>query len=158
MLSAFAFAVAVLGAPAADSSSVFASSTFSELVASGTSTASSPAASTSDFLPPAKGFIDLDPNEPLWSEGSPAESAVPIRGDLGASVLGPDNIPVDLQNPDLLAGPSTDHGSVYVGQPDISDLLELTINSQCQRQMAFRVKPQPTRRWGLGASAKPSVF
>jgi len=129
LLSAFAFAGAVLGAPAAESSSVFASSassTFSE-VASGTSTASSPAASTSDFIPPAKGFIDLDPNEPLWSEGSPAESAVPIRGNLGASIMGPDNVPVDLQNPDLLAGPSTDHGSVYVGRRLVSYAFELTL-------------------------------
>ena len=42
-----------------------------------------------------------------------------VRGGLGASVLGPQNVVIDLQNADLLAPPSTDAGTVYVTQlPD----------------------------------------
>lgn len=55
--------------------------------------------------------IDLDPNGPLWSEGDDIVPQ-PIRGSLGAPLMGPLNSAIDLQNPDLLASPSTDHGSV----------------------------------------------
>lgn len=121
LLAALAIAGTALGAPAASSSiaeSASATSTASSEAsssiaepASGTSTASSAASSSSVFYPPGP-WIDLDPNEPLWGPDSPVESAVPIRGSLGASILGPDNPAMDLQNADLLATPSTDHGSV----------------------------------------------
>lgn len=31
----------------------------------------------------------------------------PIRGDLGATILGPRNVPLERENPDLLASPYT---------------------------------------------------
>ncbi|TFK73226.1 oxalate decarboxylase [Pluteus cervinus] len=55
--------------------------------------------------------IDLDPNGPLWSD-SENITPEPVRGKLGAPMQGPHNSAVELQNPDLLAAPSTDHGSV----------------------------------------------
>lgn len=66
---------------------------------------SAPAAS------PTVPYASDDPNLPLWNEN---ENIVPepMRGTLGASVLGPQNIPIELQNPDLFAPPSTDSGSV----------------------------------------------
>jgi oxalate decarboxylase len=36
----------------------------------------------------------------------------PIRGDRGASILGPRNAPIEQENPDLLASPDTDAGTV----------------------------------------------
>lgn len=36
----------------------------------------------------------------------------PIRGDRGATILGPRNLPVEQENPDLLCSPSTDAGTV----------------------------------------------
>ncbi|QRW25048.1 oxalate decarboxylase [Rhizoctonia solani] len=36
----------------------------------------------------------------------------PIRGSKGANILGPQNVEIDRQNPDLLAPPTTDSGSV----------------------------------------------
>ncbi|MGO9084646.1 MAG: oxalate decarboxylase family bicupin [Terriglobales bacterium] len=36
----------------------------------------------------------------------------PIRGDRGATILGPRNLPIETENPDLLASPSTDAGMV----------------------------------------------
>ncbi len=36
----------------------------------------------------------------------------PIRGDRGASILGPRNVPLERENPDLLASPSTDAGTI----------------------------------------------
>jgi len=36
----------------------------------------------------------------------------PIRGDLGASIIGPTNPERETQNPDTLAPPQTDHGTL----------------------------------------------
>ncbi|KAH9050371.1 oxalate decarboxylase [Lactarius deliciosus] len=52
-----------------------------------------------------------DPNFPIFTPDSDV-SAQPIRGGLGATILGPQNVPLQQQNPDLLAPPTTDHGTV----------------------------------------------
>ncbi|KAJ7717635.1 putative oxalate decarboxylase/oxidase [Mycena maculata] len=52
-----------------------------------------------------------DPNGQLWNSDSRI-TPEPIRGPLGASILGPQNIPVELQNADALASPTTDNGQV----------------------------------------------
>jgi hypothetical protein len=52
-----------------------------------------------------------NPNYPLWNSDSNIIPE-PIRGSTGGKVLGPQNIPMDLQNPDALASPSTDNGDV----------------------------------------------
>lgn len=60
-------------------------------------------------------FASTEPNNPTWKITDPLDTDTePIRGSLGASILGPDNKYIDLQNPDILAPPTTDHGSVYV--------------------------------------------
>lgn len=35
-----------------------------------------------------------------------------IRGDRGGTILGPRNVPVELENPDVLIAPDTDAGTV----------------------------------------------
>ncbi|KAJ7820791.1 oxalate decarboxylase [Mycena leptocephala] len=55
-------------------------------------------------------FASTDPNLPLW--GLDSGSPEPIRESFGAPILGPSNIPVEQQNPDLLAPPTTDSGSL----------------------------------------------
>jgi len=52
-----------------------------------------------------------DPNEALWTADT---TIIPeaIRGSLGATVIGPQNVQIDRQNADLLAPPSTDAGNV----------------------------------------------
>ncbi|KAF8813507.1 oxalate decarboxylase [Phlegmacium glaucopus] len=72
---------------------------------SGTKTAS--AAAVSVTVPP----ISLDPNPPLWN-ASVVDTPQAVRGSLGASVIGPTDAEIVKQNPDLLAPPTTDHGSV----------------------------------------------
>ena len=63
----------------------------------------------SQTVPPASD----NPNYPVYPPGVPGP-AQPIRGALGAAILGPQNIPVQQQNPDILAPPSTDNGDVCV--------------------------------------------
>ncbi|TCD66422.1 hypothetical protein EIP91_001358 [Steccherinum ochraceum] len=53
-------------------------------------------------------LIKDDPNDVIPTTGT----VQPIRGPLGASILGPDNQPMDQQNPDLLTPPTTDQGTV----------------------------------------------
>ena len=52
-------------------------------------------------------------NGMMWNPDTTVD-VQPIRGSLGATILGPQNIAIDQQNPDLLAPPTTDHGTVYV--------------------------------------------
>ncbi|KAI0684759.1 oxalate decarboxylase [Cytidiella melzeri] len=56
-------------------------------------------------------YAFTDSNKVLWTE---VDKVTPeaIRGSLGATILGPNNVPSSLQNPDLLAPPSTDAGTV----------------------------------------------
>ncbi|EEB99664.1 hypothetical protein MPER_00618 [Moniliophthora perniciosa FA553] len=57
-------------------------------------------------------YATTDPNYPLWGPDSSPSEPKPIRGSLGSSVLGPDNPQINLQNPDLLAPPTTDNGQI----------------------------------------------
>ncbi|KAF9558844.1 oxalate decarboxylase [Agrocybe pediades] len=97
-----------LAHPSSSSSSAKHSSTV--IVPTGTQTSS--AADSSATVP----FIDLDPNFPLWDSsmpGAPSGNDVqPVRGSLGATILGPTDDAIAKENPDFLAPPSTDHGSV----------------------------------------------
>ncbi|KAI1797191.1 oxalate decarboxylase [Ganoderma leucocontextum] len=52
-----------------------------------------------------------DPNNVIFSPGSNIIPE-PIRGQLGTVEIGAPNVPVELQNPDLLAPPTTDHGEL----------------------------------------------
>ncbi|KAK7017362.1 oxalate decarboxylase [Favolaschia claudopus] len=99
-------AALVSGAPA--SSAPAASSVLSSPAASsapGASSTSSAAEATATVP-----YASTDPNYPMW--GADETDPEPIRGSYGAPLMGPSNIPVAQQNPDLLAPPTSDHGSV----------------------------------------------
>ncbi|KZS92561.1 oxalate decarboxylase [Sistotremastrum niveocremeum HHB9708] len=80
------------------------------IFAAPTNDAASSSSTTPD--PSTTGGVTSDaPNSPAWDEsfqGTPQ----PIDGDLGASVLGPHNLPLELEAPDFVLPPTTDHGSV----------------------------------------------
>lgn len=65
------------------------------------------ASAPSDTVAPASD----DPNGILWTENDNIRPE-PMRGSLGSNILGPQNVPMDLQNADLFAPPSTDAGTV----------------------------------------------
>ena len=54
-----------------------------------------------------------DPNSLAYPPGT-SGPAQPIRGDLGANIIGPQNLPIQQENPDIVAPPSTDSGDMYV--------------------------------------------
>ena len=78
-------------------------------------TAPAPASTiaSADVAAPTLAYASDEANGMTWQIGTD-EDVQPIRGSLGASILGPQNTALDQQNPDLLAPPTTDHGTVYV--------------------------------------------
>ena len=53
------------------------------------------------------------PNAPAFHAGADIQPE-PIRGKLGSTIIGPQNVEIDRQNPDFLAPPTTDNGEVCV--------------------------------------------
>jgi hypothetical protein len=100
----------------------------------GTSTSSSVVPSSTVVL------ASDDPNEVLWSPEITDITPAPIRGSTGGTILGPQNVAIDRQNPDTLASPSTDAGTVYdnVQLRHISD--SLMRSSQPRRQLSDEFK------------------
>ena len=81
------------------------------------SVASSAAPAVSSILSAAEATATVayatdNPNRLAWNPNNETAVVQPIRGALGATILGPQNDALQLQNPDLLAPPTTDHGSV----------------------------------------------
>ena len=54
-----------------------------------------------------------DPNYQAYPPDT-SGPAQPVRGSLGADIIGQQNVPIQQQNPDILAPPSTDNGNVCV--------------------------------------------
>ncbi|TEB31500.1 oxalate decarboxylase [Coprinellus micaceus] len=116
------------------------------------STGSGSSTSTESVVPPSESgpVISLNPNNPVWDSSftGPFDS---IRGPLGATIIGPNNPNIAQQNPDLLAPPTTDHGSV----PNIKWPMSLSHNrlstggwAREQNKMAgvnMRLKPGAIR-------------
>lgn len=79
-------------------------------------------------LQPDVPFTSSDPNDVLWTptvykgrigsgsdldlSGGRTKRPEPVRNLAGAVILGPENLPMELQNADALAPPSTDNGQV----------------------------------------------
>lgn len=105
------------------------------------------AASTVSFAPESATVAPVSsfPNDPTWSQDT-TEIPEAINDNLGASIMGPENVALDQQNPDFLAPPSTDNGNMYV--PIYQTFLLGQARSilypafQSEREMAVLVKPQ----------------
>lgn len=57
--------------------------------------------------------IDSFANAPVWDQNANVDPEA-INDHLGASIISPENVPLDQMNPDFIAPPTTDSGSVYV--------------------------------------------
>jgi oxalate decarboxylase len=81
----------------------------------------------------------------------------PIRGALGASSVGPRNIELDRQNPDLLAAPDTDFGSI----PNLKFSFSLAHNRLLEggwaREVTMRELPAATSMAGVNMRLGPGV-
>lgn len=82
------------------------------VIASAVAQSSPSASSSAPAASPTVAYASDDPNYWLWTADSVDVNPEPIREGLGTDILGPLNIPMELENSDALAPPTTDSGSV----------------------------------------------
>ena len=79
----------------------------------------------------------------------------PVRADCGAPILGPRNIPVERENPDMLASPYTDSGTI----PNLKFSFALARNrlqtGGWAREVTVRELPVATQMAGVNMRLKP---
>jgi len=131
---------------------------------SATASASAPASSSIDSSLPVTtaGFASNDPNFPisdLTSDPSEMEgdSPEPIRGSLGASLLGPQNAALQYESPDFLAPPSTDAGSVDNAKWPFAMSHNRLQTGGWARQQNVGVMPLATAMAGVNMRLKPGA-
>lgn len=114
VLAALLFAAPIVTSIPAPSPAANVTSTSVSIATSGSGTETASSTLPSPTVP----FASDNLNDVIFSPvqgDTPSEDTFvpePIRGTLGAAVIGPQNIPMDLQNPDLLGPPTTDSGLV----------------------------------------------
>ncbi len=79
----------------------------------------------------------------------------PVRGDLGAPILGPRNIPLEMQNPDLLASPSTDAGTIPNLKFSFAAARNRLTNGGWAREVTVRELPIATTIAAVNMRLKP---
>ncbi|KAF9525390.1 oxalate decarboxylase [Crepidotus variabilis] len=128
LLSGFAWAAPASSSASQHSSAVASASATKSSAGSASIVASSTgsAASSTATVP----YISLNPNYPLWGTADTTTESTPEaeRGTLGATVIGPTDASTVWQNPDLLAPPTTDGGSVQVLSPNAKWPMSLSHN------------------------------
>ncbi|KIL65740.1 hypothetical protein M378DRAFT_76518 [Amanita muscaria Koide BX008] len=91
--------------------------------------------------------VSTDPNYTLFNASS--TNPEPIRGNLGATLLGPQNVPLEVQNSDSLAPPSTDHGSISNPKWPFSLSANRLTNAGWARQQNMNAMPIATQMAGV---------
>ena len=80
---------------------------------------------------------------------------LPVRGDLGAPILGPRNLSLEMQNPDLLASPSTDSGTIPNLKFSFATARNRLTNGGWAREVTVRELPIATTLAGVNMRLKP---
>jgi len=81
--------------------------------------------------------------------------ARPIRGDLGASILGPRNLPLERENPDQLASPYTDSGTIPNLKFSFAATRNRLLTGGWAREVTVRELPVATELAGVNMRLKP---
>jgi len=81
--------------------------------------------------------------------------AEPIRNGLGATILGPRNIPIEQQNPDMLASPETDAGTLPNLKFSYSAARNRITTGGWAREITARELPISTTLAGVNMRLKP---
>ena len=79
----------------------------------------------------------------------------PIRGDRGATILGPRNVPVETENPNLLASPRTDSGTVPNLKFPFAAARNRILTGGWAREVTTRELPIATDIAGVDMRLKP---
>jgi oxalate decarboxylase len=84
-----------------------------------------------------------------------ANGPEPIRSNLGASILGPRNLPLERENPDQLAAPRTDSGTVPNLKFSFSAAHNRLLTGGWAREITTRELPVATELAGVNMRLKP---
>src|SRR5271156_2324087 len=79
----------------------------------------------------------------------------PIRGNLGAPIMGPRNQPLEAQNPDLLASPYTDSGTIPNLKFSFAAARNRLLTGGWAREVTIRELPVATELAGVNMRLKP---
>jgi oxalate decarboxylase len=79
----------------------------------------------------------------------------PIRGDRGASILGPRNLPLERENPDMLASPGTDAGTIPNLKFSYATARNRLTSGGWAREVTVRELPVATTLAGVNMRLKP---
>jgi oxalate decarboxylase len=79
----------------------------------------------------------------------------PIDGDRGASILGPRNIPVERENPDLLVSPATDAGTIANLKFPFAQARNRVLSGGWGREVTTRELPVAKELAGVNMRLKP---
>ena len=82
----------------------------------------------------------------------------PIRGNLGASIMGPQNVPLQRENPDLLASPSTDNGTIPNLKFSFANARNRLLDGGWAREVTVRELPIATELAGVNMRLKPGAI
>jgi len=82
----------------------------------------------------------------------------PIRGDRGASILGPRNVPLESENPDLLASPYTDAGTIPNLKFSFAAARNRLLTGGWAREVTARELPVATTLAGVNMRLKPGAI
>src|SRR5260370_35843608 len=79
----------------------------------------------------------------------------PIRGDLGATIMAPHNVPVERENPDLLASPYTDSGTIPNLKFSFANARNRLVTAGWPREVTVSELPVATELAGVNMRLKP---
>jgi oxalate decarboxylase len=87
--------------------------------------------------------------------GLDGQAPEPVRGDRGASILGPRNVPVELENLSLLSPPETDSGTVPNLKFPFAAARNRILTGGWAREVTTRELPVATEIAGVNMRLKP---
>ncbi len=90
--------------------------------------------------------------------GSSAVKPEPVRDGLGATIMGPRNVPVETENPALLASPYTDHGTIPNLKFSFADARNRLLTGGWAREVTMRELPIATTMAGVNMRLKPGAI
>jgi oxalate decarboxylase len=82
----------------------------------------------------------------------------PVRDGLGATIMGPRNVELERQNPDLLASPDTDAGTIPNLKFSFSDAHNRLLTGGWAREVTARELPISTTLAGVNMRLKPGAI
>lgn len=95
---------------------------------------------------------------PVEEQTEVTAESQPIRGDRGASILGPRNIPLESENPDLLASPYTDAGTIPNLKFSFAAARNRLLTGGWAREVTARELPVATTLAGVNMRLKPGAI